>query len=141
MKRLLFLLPLALLFIGWVATREANPTSWIRINQLGYLPQGTKAAVWASKENQSISSFQLVDVATGKKVFTGKAGTAFGAYGPFQQSYRLNFSAFKKPGRYYLEAGQGLPSCVPLGRARRNSRQAGASDRSCCTTPVCEPRP
>jgi hypothetical protein len=106
MKRLLFLLPLALLFIGWVATRQANPTSWIRINQLGYLPQGTKAAVWASKENQSISSFQLVDVATGKKVFTGKAGTAFGAYGPFQQSYRLNFSAFKKPGRYYLEAGQ-----------------------------------
>lgn len=106
MKRLLFLLPLALLFIGWMATRQANPTSWIRINQLGYLPQGTKAAVWASKENQSISTFQLVDVATGKKVFTGKAGTAFGAYGPFQQSYRLNFSAFKKPGRYYLEAGQ-----------------------------------
>ncbi|GAB2657707.1 glycoside hydrolase family 9 protein [Flavihumibacter cheonanensis] len=106
MKRLLFLLPLALLFIGWMATQQSNPTSWIRINQLGYLPQGTKAAVWASKENQSISTFQLVDVATGKKVFTGKAGTAFGAYGPFQQSYRLNFSAFKKPGRYYLEAGQ-----------------------------------
>lgn len=106
MKRLFFLLPLALLFIGWMVTRQSNPTSWIRINQLGYLPQGTKAAVWASKENQSISTFQLVDVATGKKVFTGKAGTAFGAYGPFQQSYRLNFSAFKKPGRYYLEAGQ-----------------------------------
>ncbi|MCF1713194.1 glycoside hydrolase family 9 protein [Flavihumibacter sp. RY-1] len=106
MKRLFFLLPLALLFIGWMATQQANPTSWIRINQLGYLPQGTKAAVWGSKENMSISTFQLVDVSTGKKVFTGKAGTAFGAYGPFQQSYRLNFSAFKKPGRYYLEAGQ-----------------------------------
>jgi hypothetical protein len=106
MKRLLFLLPLALLFIGWMATQKSNPASWIRINQLGYLPQGTKAAVWASKENKSISIFHLVDVATGKKVFTGKAGTAFGAYGPFQQSYRLNFSAFKKPGRYYLEAGQ-----------------------------------
>ncbi len=106
MKRLLFLLPLALFFIGWMANQQSNPASWIRINQLGYLPQGTKAAVWASKENKSISTFQLVDVATGKKVFTGKAGTAFGAYGPFQQSYRLNFTAFKKPGRYYLEAGQ-----------------------------------
>lgn len=106
MKRLLFLLPLTLLFIGWMATQKSNPASWIRINQLGYLPQGTKAAVWASKENKSISIFHLVDVATGKKVFTSKAGTAFGAYGPFQQSYRLNFSAFKKPGRYYLEAGQ-----------------------------------
>ncbi len=106
MKRLLFLLPLALFFIGWMANQQSNPASLIRINQLGYLPQGTKAAVWASKENKSISTFQLVDVATGKKVFTGKAGTAFGAYGPFQQSYRLNFTAFKKPGRYYLEAGQ-----------------------------------
>lgn len=106
MKRLFFLLPLALLFVGWMATQQAGTASWIRINQLGYLPQGTKAAVWASKEKSSISSFHLVDVATGKKVFTGKAGTAFGAYGPFQQSYRLNFSAFKKPGRYYLEAGQ-----------------------------------
>lgn len=106
MKRLFFLLPLALLFVGWMATQQAGTASWIRINQLGYLPQGTKAAVWASKEKSSISSFHLVDIATGKKVFTGKAGTAFGAYGPFQQSYRLNFSAFKKPGRYYLEAGQ-----------------------------------
>ena len=106
MKRLYFLLPLALLFIGWISTQRTNSISWIRINQLGYLPQGTKAAVWASKENQSIAAFHLVDVSTGKKVFTGKAGTAFGAYGPFQQSYRLNFSAFKKPGRYYLEAGQ-----------------------------------
>jgi hypothetical protein len=106
MKRLFFLLPLALLFIGWMATQQTKTASWIRINQLGYLPQGTKAAVWASKENRPISSFHLVDVATGKIVFTGKAGAAFGAYGPFQQSYRLNFSAFKKPGRYYLEAGQ-----------------------------------
>ena len=33
------------------------------------------------------------------------AGKAFGAYGPFKQTYRLNFSSFKKPGRYYLQAG------------------------------------
>ncbi|MGB5028854.1 MAG: glycoside hydrolase family 9 protein, partial [Chitinophagaceae bacterium] len=33
------------------------------------------------------------------------AGKAFGAYGPFKQTYRLNFSHFKKPGRYYLLAG------------------------------------
>jgi hypothetical protein len=105
MKRLLFLLPLAFLFIGWMVNTPVTPDSWIRINQLGYLPRGTKAAVWACKENQTISTFNLVDASTGKKVFQGKAGTAFGAYGPFQQSYRLNFTAFKKPGRYYLEAG------------------------------------
>ena len=29
----------------------------------------------------------------------------FGIYGPFKQTYRLNFSSFTKPGRYYLQAG------------------------------------
>ncbi|MBL7770111.1 MAG: glycoside hydrolase family 9 protein [Flavipsychrobacter sp.] len=105
MKRLLVLIPFALLFIGWMVNTPVTTASWIRINQLGYLPRGTKAAVWASKENKMINTFNLVDASTGKKVFQGKAGTAFGAYGPFQQSFRLDFSAFKKPGRYFLEAG------------------------------------
>ncbi len=82
-----------------------NEQAWIRINQLGYTPAGKKVAVWGSKENQQLTSFQLVDSATGKVVFTGKAGKAFGAYGPFTQTYRLNFSGYNKPGTYYLKTG------------------------------------
>src|SRR6478672_6205255 len=37
--------------------------------------------------------------------FSDSAGRAFGSYGPFKQTYRLNFSSFTKPGRYYLQAG------------------------------------
>lgn len=80
-------------------------TSWIRINQLGYLPDGIKTAVWCSKESKEVKTFQLVDAATKTIVFSGSAGKAFGVYGPFTQTYRLQFSAFKKPGRYYLQAG------------------------------------
>lgn len=80
-------------------------TAWIRINQLGYLPNGTKVAVWCSTGEKGISNWELVDAADNKVVFKGTAGKNFGAYGPFQQTHRLNFSAFRKPGTYYLKSG------------------------------------
>ncbi|WP_071891032.1 glycoside hydrolase family 9 protein [Flavisolibacter tropicus] len=83
----------------------AQSNSWIRINQLGYQPQSTKVAVWGSKGTETISSFQLIDSASRKVVLTVNAGQPFGAYGPFTQTYRLDFSAYKTPGIYYLKAG------------------------------------
>jgi endoglucanase len=105
MKRIFMrrLLPL-LLLLSFSGEKE-NITSWIRINQLGYTPGGVKVAVWCSKEQLTVSSWQLVDAETKKVVFSGKTDKAFGSYGPFRQTYRLNFSSFKKPGRYYLQAG------------------------------------
>lgn len=88
-----------------VSSFAATDSSWIRINQLGYLPNSSKVAVWVSKQDQQIQSFSLVDAATGKTVFTRPAGKPFGKYGPFLQSHRLNFSAFVRPGRYYLKVG------------------------------------
>ena len=73
---------------------------------MGYKPNGVKVAVWCSKEKQSLKSFQLIDASSNKVVLTGNTGKAFGAYGPFVQTYRLNFSTFKKPGRYYLRIGE-----------------------------------
>lgn len=84
--------------------RDEEPTAWIRINQLGYKPDGVKVAVWCAKR-KPIETFFLTDASTGKVVYTASAGKAFGAYGPFTQTHRLNFSAFRKPGRYRLEAG------------------------------------
>lgn len=79
--------------------------SWIRINQLGYLPGGKKIAVWCSNEKLSLKNFQLIDSATGKAVLTVAVSKPFGAYGPFTETYRLDFSTYKRPGKYYLKAG------------------------------------
>jgi hypothetical protein len=87
------------------AAKQEETKSWIRINQLGYTPEGVKVAVWCSKGEKGIGNWRLAEAKTNEIVFTGKPGKAFGAYGPFKQTYRLNFSAFKKPGRYYLKAG------------------------------------
>ena len=99
-KWLLLLLLPALSFI-----QNEEQQSWIRINQLGYTPNGVKVAVWCSKEEKEISNWELVNSESKKIVASGAAGKSFGTYGPFKQTFRLNFSSFKKPGRYYLQAG------------------------------------
>jgi hypothetical protein len=83
-------------------------SQWIRINQLGYTPAGVKVAVWCSKQSTGITFFELVDSVTGKVVLKQLAGKNYGAYGPFTQTYRLNFSTYKKPGTYYLRAGKAI---------------------------------
>lgn len=86
--------------------KDPEQKSWIRINYLGYKPNGMKVAVWCSKENDAIKTFQLINAETKKIAFNASAGKAFGAYGPFSQTYRLDFSSFKKPGKYYLQVGK-----------------------------------
>lgn len=104
MKRILIS---SLLFIILIAMRDQPHAkkAWIRINQLGYVPSGIKVAVWCSKDSKTIREWKLVDAKSGKTVAKGPAGKPFGEYGPFTQTYRLNFSDFQKPGRYYLQAG------------------------------------
>lgn len=80
--------------------------SWIRINQLGYPPAAVKIAVLAGNSPIAVQHFQLVEAATGKAVFTGRVTRSFGPYGPFSDTRRLNFSAYKVPGSYFLKAGQ-----------------------------------
>jgi len=102
-----FIIPLyiSLLFSVTGFRVMAQTNSWIRINLLGYQTFNSKVAVWCSKEQTTITAFTIVEVASNKTVFTGKAGKSYGAYGPFKQTCRLNFSAFKKPGRYVIKAG------------------------------------
>ena len=46
----------------------AHADEWIRINQLGYLPQSIKVAVFMSEEGSQLAQFQLVDAYTEKVV-------------------------------------------------------------------------
>ncbi|MCE5249677.1 glycoside hydrolase family 9 protein [bacterium] len=80
--------------------------SWIRINQLGYLPESIKVAVFVSKNSARITSFDLRDALTGEIVYVPKTSPAeYGPYGAFSNGYRLDFSAFSREGAYYVSAG------------------------------------
>lgn len=96
---------LFIFFMSLILWVQGQEQTWIRINQLGYLPKSTKVAVWVSKTEASIKEFKVVDSQTHKVVFTAKAGKAFGAYGPFAKGYRLNFSKLNKDGSYYIQSG------------------------------------
>lgn len=94
------------LFIFIYSFSFTQERSWIRINQLGYIPKGIKVAVWCSKEKLPLNSFELIDAVSKKVVYTAKAGKSFGHYGPFANTCRLNFSKFIRQGKYYLQAGK-----------------------------------
>lgn len=89
--------------------------SWIRINQLGYKPGGIKVAVWCGKLPDVPASWKLVDAVTKKEVASGKIGKALGAYGPFKQTARIQFSKYSVPGKYYLQAGAAVSPEFEIG--------------------------
>src|SRR5665647_1680092 len=102
---------LLLIFVGILFSFKPeleNVTEWIRINQLGYTPRGIKVAVWVSKNNELPATFQLIDKENSEVVFTASTGKSFGKYGPFSQSFRLNFSSYKNPGNYYIKCGSAV---------------------------------
>ncbi|HET6994002.1 MAG TPA: glycoside hydrolase family 9 protein [Chitinophagaceae bacterium] len=93
---------------------QKNEQAWIRINQLGYMPPGIKVAVYGSKSeagsllsaNNSPVGFELRDARSDQVMYEGSVGKNFGQYGPFKETYRLNFTSFKRPGQYYLKIGE-----------------------------------
>jgi endoglucanase len=80
-------------------------SSWIRINQLGYLPGSIKTAVLVSKDSSlSCSGFEVHDVIDGQVVFSSRNVRRGGAYGPFAASWLLPLSPLKTQGAYFIEA-------------------------------------
>lgn len=110
MKRNYYLLTLALLF----AALPGKADEWIRINQLGYLPQSVKVAVFMSEEGTDVKEYTLVDAFTGKPVQTFNAAKATGKMGGMKTTYRLDFSNFTVPGTYYLKAGKAVSPHFPI---------------------------
>ena len=87
---------------------------WIRINQLGYLPQSIKVAVFMSEEGNELNEFQLVDAYTQQVVKTFRTLKQSGSIGNMKSTYRLNFSDYTIPGVYCLKAGQAVSPRFPI---------------------------
>lgn len=90
----------------FISSLFASDSTWIRINQLGYLPKSSKVAVWCSKNSKKPIHFLLIDATTKKVVFTGNTSNNFGKYGPFIATSRLDFSSFSKQGKYFIRVAK-----------------------------------
>lgn len=94
---------LIFVFMLLVVFSKAQESSWIRINQLGYTPSQKKVAVLVSKTAIKPKEFIVRDIDTNMEVYKGGVSKDFGAYGPFQYTFRLDFSDFTSSGEYYIE--------------------------------------
>lgn len=86
-----------------LAAVQAFAGSWIRVNQIGYLPEATKVAVFMSDETARINGFELVDAFTGEVAFSSSAVRPTGVLGRMKTTCRLDFSGLKTSGAYYIK--------------------------------------
>lgn len=88
--------------------------AWIRVNEIGYLPEGKKVAVYISEESEELKQFELYDAKTGKRVAKFNSLKSYPTYGNMKACYRLDFSTFEKSGNYLMHAGKAEPKQIRI---------------------------
>jgi hypothetical protein len=86
----------------------------IRVNQLGYLPGAPKVAVACALAPRVIASFRVVDQQD-RTVAGPSAARASGPFGPCAATWRLDFSALRRPGVYRIVAAGARSPPVRIG--------------------------
>ncbi len=109
MKRLINLVSLA------VVALAVNAESWVRVNQMGYLPDDIKVAVMIMEQPENVTSFKVTNVATGKSVNIDKV-KHMGEQQPFGATARLDFSQITTPGKYVITAGSATSRQFKIGK-------------------------
>jgi endoglucanase len=93
----------SLLFVSIIAIdplAAQNQVASIRVNQIGFYPEGKKIAIIPADQS---NLFHVKEVSTGKVVFKGKSGEP--VINPYSGKITriADFSNFKKAGKYYIE--------------------------------------
>jgi endoglucanase len=91
-----------------------DSTSFIRINQVGYLPDAPKVAVLCTLDSTVVATFLIKD-ARGRVVLGPKVASNDGPFGPCLITQRLDFTSLRAAGTYTIEAGTAAPATVRIG--------------------------
>lgn len=92
------------LLAGLAAAAVADSTTFIRVNQVGYLPGAPKVAVACSLDSTRLATFVVRDEHD-RVVLGPRRAERAPAFGPCVVTHRLDFSALRRPGRYRIVAG------------------------------------
>jgi endoglucanase len=93
----------------------ADSTHFVRVNEVGYLPDAPKVAVVCSLDGTPTRRFRVEDE-RGRVVLAERAAEPGGPLGPCALTERLDFSAVRRPGRYVVVAGDARSPVVRVGR-------------------------
>ena len=102
-------LALALLLTSHVVHAQSlqgagDSAAFVRVNQVGYLPDAPKAAVVCALRPVAIERFTVEDD-RGRTVLGPLAARPDGALGGCVETWRLDFSALRRAGRYIVRTG------------------------------------
>ncbi len=104
------LIPLLALVLGGTSAPAAprhprleDSTTFIRINQAGYLPDAPKVAIACSLDRVRIGTFVVVDE-RGRTVFGPRRASEAPGFGPCVVTHRLDFTPLARRGRYRVVA-------------------------------------
>ncbi|MEP6730339.1 MAG: glycoside hydrolase family 9 protein [bacterium] len=92
----------------------SDSATFIRVNQVGYLPDAPKVAIACSLGNATPGTFVVKDE-RGRTVFGPRRAESGGAFGPCVTVHRLDFTALHKTGRYRIVAGTDSSSVIRIG--------------------------
>jgi hypothetical protein len=82
-----------------------NPNNvYIRVNQLGFLPNDLKTAVIFSAKPLFTREFFILDKETGDKVYEGEISDSLHSFDKYKHAYVIDFSSLNKKGTYIIKA-------------------------------------
>lgn len=95
---------LTFILISTIYSQAFSIDAWIRINNLGYVPHGSKKAIFIAERPKKISFFTLHDALTNKQLYKSNKIEHWGAFANFAESYIFDFSDFETEGAFYIKA-------------------------------------
>jgi hypothetical protein len=102
--------------LGLLSTSpQGTSRGFVRVNQVGYLPDAPKVAVVCSLDAARLTTFVVKDD-RGRVVLGPRRAQASGSFGPCVATHRLDFSALTRTGSYTVEVGSAAPARVRIGR-------------------------
>src|SRR5579883_2632153 len=82
----------------------ARGSAYVRLNQIGYVNGETKQAILMATGSENGASFDVVDVSTGKTVYSAPIGAGQGKWNStFPNTYLLDFSSVTTTGSYSIQ--------------------------------------
>jgi endoglucanase len=107
-------LVLASLFISVSNSHASGGSAYIRINQIGYINGETKQAVLMATGSENGATFNVINNATKKSVYTAPIGSNLGSWNSiFPDTYSLEFSPVRTTGSYSISVSGPLLARSP----------------------------
>ena len=111
---LIFSKALLALTLHGVTSFATDSTTFIRVNQVGYLPDAPKIAVVCSLDSARVDRF-VVEDERAHRVLGPERALPAKPFGPCVTTYRLDFTALRRAGRFRIRANGVLSPVVRVG--------------------------